>query len=77
MAFNILPMPDRGDEHLGLHETEKRYKIPYSTLRHYVDTGVIPAMRSKNGRVWLQVRDIEANLFTPVTPKTNNTQGVS
>jgi predicted site-specific integrase-resolvase len=66
--------PTRG-EFIGLYEAVERYNVPYSSLRAWVKSGLIPSWSTPNRRVWLRPEDIETKLFRPVQPETQPTQG--
>jgi hypothetical protein len=62
-------------EYVGMREAMQRFPgLRYSSLRAYVRSGRLPALRGPNNRLLLAVRDLEA-LYKPVQPNTQPTQG--
>ncbi len=65
-----------GGEYIGLRAATQHFPgLAYSTLRGYIHSGRLKALRGPNDRIWLRVSDIEA-LYTHIVPKSTITQGV-
>jgi hypothetical protein len=65
-----------GGEFIGLRAATQRFPgLAYSSLRAYVHSGRLKALRGPNDRIWLRVSDIE-NLYTQIVPKSTTNQGV-
>jgi hypothetical protein len=65
-----------GGELIGLRAATQRFPgLPYSSLRGYIHSGRLKALRGPNDRIWLQVSDIE-NLYTKLEPKSTTNPGV-
>ncbi len=60
-------------ERLGLRAAADYSGLPYSTLRAYISDGSLPAMKTRNGRVWVKRTALEA-LFVPIEVKHQPTQ---
>lgn len=58
-----------GGEFIALLAAVERYNVPYSSLRAWVKSGLIPSWTTPNRRVWVRPADIEHKLFRPVEPK--------
>jgi hypothetical protein len=62
--------PERlSGEFIGLMAAVERYGVPYSSLRAWVKSGLIPSWTTPNRRVFVRPQDIEQKLFRPVEPK--------
>jgi hypothetical protein len=63
-----------GSEFIGLLAAVERYGLPYSSLRAWVKSGLIPSWTTPNRRLWIRPADIEQKLFRRVEPKTTPTR---
>lgn len=58
-----------GGEYIGLRAATQRYPgLAYSTLRGYIHSGRLKALRGPGDRIWIKATDLET-LYTPIAPK--------
>jgi predicted site-specific integrase-resolvase len=64
-------------ERLGLRAAVEYSGLAYSTLRQYISDGYLPALRTPNGKLWVDRTDLDA-LFVryEVKPKPQPSTGV-